>query len=79
MSNRLDQEREERLTPIRIDKAKEALSKLKNVTDIMTMNGATIFFTYNGNTIQYHAYSGWASGKGIQDGRGLLKLIAQLK
>jgi hypothetical protein len=34
---------------------------------------------YKENEITYFPYSGWASGKGITDGRGLANLIKQIK
>ena len=37
-----------------------------------------IQFMYKGNTITFFPYTGWHSGKGIKDGRGLTKLLKQL-
>ena len=42
-------------------------------------DGTTLIFEYNGNTIRYFPYSGWHSGKGIKDGRGIKNLLKQLK
>lgn len=77
MSKRLDQERENRLTPSRIDTAtKELASRGYNV--IQAAGGKAVSFRHKGNRIVYHAYSGWASGKGVKDGRGLKRLLRQL-
>ena len=77
MSNRLDQEREAKLQPVRMDKAFIAISDLGyNVTQV---DERELFFTYKNETIKYFPYSGWATGKTITDGRGLNKLLKQLK
>jgi len=36
-------------------------------------------FVYKGETIKFYPYSGWHTGKTIKDGRGLQKLLNQLK
>jgi len=36
-------------------------------------------FEHQGKQINYFPYSGWASGATIKDGRGLTKLLNQLK
>ena len=77
MSNRLDQEREARLQPKRMARALKELvlagCEIEEQTDTM------ILFKHKGNRITYYPYSGWATGKSIQDGRGLRKLLNQLK
>lgn len=77
MSNRLDQEREARLQPIRM---RTSITKLIGVgiTD-MTHDETMIQFEYNKQLISFWPYSGWHSGKGIVAGRGIDKLIKQLK
>lgn len=37
-----------------------------------------LIFEYNGNKIRLYPYTGWFTGKGIKDGRGLQKLLKQL-
>lgn len=37
-----------------------------------------LIFEYDGNTIRIYPYTGWFTGKGIKDGRGLQKLLKQL-
>lgn len=34
---------------------------------------------FKGNAVFFYPYSGWATGKNIQDGRGLQNLINQIK
>lgn len=76
MSNRLDQEREDQLQPQRMKTCQEKLESLgfmvhSDGNDLLT-------FTYNGNTIKFWPYSGWHSGKGIQDGRGFNNLLKKI-
>lgn len=47
--------------------------------DVISADNSTIKFWYNGNIIQYFPKKQWASGKGINDGRGWENLINQLK
>lgn len=76
MSNRLDKDREVKLEPLRMQTALEALAKLgfKPKHD-----DKKIEFDYNGNLVTFFPYSGWHTGKGIKDGRGLQNLLMQLK
>ena len=80
MSGRLDLEREARLQPKRMTKAIKEISKLgyevKRVSET-ELNFVTD--TINGKTVKYFPYSGWATGPSIKDGRGLQKLLRQLK
>ena len=34
---------------------------------------------HKGNTIFFYPYTGWFTGKGVKDGRGLSNLLKQLK
>ena len=77
MSNRLDQDREKRLQPQRIAAAIEAIQEAGHA--VLKTSETTVVFMFRGEPIQYHAYSGWASGKTITDGRGLQKLLTQIK
>lgn len=76
MSNRLDQEREERLQPQRMESCQEELERLGYT--VTSDNYSTLKFEYNGNTITLWPYSGWFSGKGVQQGRGFVKLLRQI-
>jgi hypothetical protein len=75
MSNRLDQEREKRLEPKRIQFAVDSLKELGYEPVVI---GKRVEFEHNGNKILLYPYSGWHTGKGITDGRGVQKLLKQL-
>ncbi len=75
-SARLDAERQAKLEPERMKTALNALNALGFRPEII--NNTELNFTYKAAVIKYYPYSGWASGKTIQDGRGLDKLLEQL-
>ena len=77
MSNRLDQERESTLQPKRLKKAIEEIEKLGKKT--ILVDDVKIVFMHKNSPVTYFPYSGWATGKTIKDGRGLQKLLKQLK
>lgn len=74
---RLNIDRQKKLEPVRVEKAIKEISKLgykvKKETDV------SISFVFKSNKIMFFPYSGWHSGKGIKDGRGLKKLLDQIK
>lgn len=74
---RLDTDRQKELEPSRLFTALMELGKLDCVTDIVS-SSKLIEFTYKENVIKYYPYSGWATGRGIKDGRGLQNLLKQL-
>ena len=77
MSNRLDQEKEERLQPQRIKSCKSVLEKLGFE---VKENGETeLQFMFKGSLVKFWPYSGWHTGKTIQDGRGFDRLLRQIK
>ena len=76
MSNRLDQERQARLEPSRLKSCKE---KLESLGFVVTKIGPRLDFEYRGSTVRLFPYSGWHTGKTIDDGRGFEKLLEQLK
>ena len=65
------------LQPKRIDFAKNELEKLN--IEIIFEDKTTLQFMFNGAKITFFPYSGWFSGKGIKDGRGIFNLLKQLK
>lgn len=65
------------LQPKRIDFAKNELEKLN--IEIIFEDKTTLQFMFNGAKITLFPYSGWFSGKGIKDGRGIFNLIKQIK
>jgi hypothetical protein len=60
-----------------METAKRKISELG--FDILNENETDFQFLFNGNLITYFPYSGWHSGKGIKDGRGLEKLLKQIR
>lgn len=76
MSRRLDQEREERLQPLRMKNCQEKLEELG--FKVEAIGGYRLEFEYKGNTIKFWPYSGWHTGKGIKDGRGFGELLRKL-
>lgn len=77
MSNRQDQEREAILQPERIDYAKSQIRQ--RGLEILEEDNTKIIFLFKGNRITVFPYSGWFSGRGITSGRGIDKLLRQLK
>lgn len=43
------------------------------------ISDSELHFEWKGNTIKLFPYSGWHTGKGIKDGRGIDNLLKQLK
>lgn len=74
---RLNIERQQRLEPSRIDYAVKCIEKLGY--EIIHRDGLMIKFIHKGHPVYFYPYSGWATGKTIQDGRGLQKLLKQLR
>lgn len=74
---RLNTERQNKLEPIRLRTAINEIQKLG--LQIINCTDKIIEFEYKGQPVKYFPYSGWATGKTIKDGRGLMNLINQLK
>lgn len=75
--SRLDKERQLALEPKRLNETKKALEKLGFEVEII---GPTrLNFMFKGEVVHFFPYSGWHTGKSINDGRGFKKLLAQLK
>ena len=74
---RLDVERQQQLEPCRIEYAVKRIEELGY--EIIYRDNLMIKFIHKGQPVFFYPYSGWASGKTIQDGRGLSKLLNQLK
>lgn len=77
MSNRLDKDREAELQPKRIEFAIEQLAKVG--IEIDYEDDTKIKFMHKGEVVTLFPYSGWHTGKSIQDGRGLKNLLKQLQ
>ena len=70
---RLNIERQNKLEPQRMDYAQAQIEKLGYKVDRVSDN--QLRFEFNGSTINYYPYSGWASGATIKDGRGIKNLL----
>lgn len=74
---RLDKDRQSELEPKRISFAVERLKKIG--IEIDYEDDTKIKFMHKGEEVTLFPYSGWHTGKSIKDGRGINKLINQLK
>lgn len=75
---RLDIERQHKLEPRRMEKAMNMLKDMGY--NPVQVGDARINFThFKGSNITFYPYSGWHSGKDIEDGRGLEHLLKQLR
>lgn len=65
-----------KLAPARMTTAIHSVEKLGYKIDYQ--DDSKIEFQHRGSRVTYFPYSGWATGKTIHDGRGLLRLLSQL-
>lgn len=77
MGERLNIERQNELEPKRIAHAKKKIESLGH--EIVFESKKEIRFWFKGKTVCFFPYSGWHTGATIKDGRGLKKLIDQIK
>lgn len=56
---------------------KAVLQKRGYEVEVDTANKCLVF-EHNGNKIKLYPYTGWFTGKGIKDGRGMKNLLKQL-
>lgn len=77
MSQRLDQQRQKELEPKRMEFAKRSIQDLGY--EIVVEKNTSLTFMFKGEFVTVFPYSGWHTGKSIKDGRGLQKLLNQLK
>lgn len=74
---RLDQERQSKFEPERLKYAK---SLIQNLGYKITWESKTeLQFYFKGEVVKFFPYSGWHTGKTINDGRGIEKLLKQIK
>lgn len=73
----LDIERQKELEPKRMEYAKEQIAKLGY--EILFSNETFLIFKYKDFPVRFYPYSGWHSGRSIIDGRGINKLLKQIK
>ena len=69
---RLDKERQQRIEPLRMEKAKEQLKKLG--FEIVFESDNQIRFYFENCLVCFFPYSGWHTRRSIKDGRGLNNL-----
>ena len=50
----------------------------KGYKPIIDTQNKCVRFEYRGNMITVWPYTGWFSGKGVKDGRGIKKLLKQI-
>lgn len=74
---RLNQARQKELEPQRMAHAQKQIEACGY--KVQRQDDTALAFEYKGNPIKFFPYSGWASGKGIKDGRGLKNLIRQIR
>lgn len=74
---RLDIERQKELEPKRMNYAKEQITKLGY--EVKEVSGNELNFEYMGKMVYFFPYSGWHTGSSITDGRGIKKLLKQIK
>jgi len=73
---RLDVDRQNEIQPKRISHYKEVLEKYG--FPITYEDKTTLRFEFNGSTINVFPYSGWCTGKTINNCRGLRNLMKQI-
>lgn len=74
---RLDTDRQKELEPERMSFAKREIEKLGY--EITFESKTELHFMFKGAAITLFPYSGWHTGKTIKDGRGIAKLLKQIK
>jgi len=75
--SRLDQDRQDRLEPKRMDFAK---AKIESLGYEVTSNLENrLDFVFKARPVSFWPYTGWHTGSTIRDGRGLENLLKQIK
>lgn len=77
MSKRLNIEKQKKLEPERMKYATQLF--LSMGYSVFCPTDKSIQITFKGEKVTFFPYSGWHTGKSICDGRGLQKLLNQLK
>lgn len=75
---RLDIEKQKEIEPERMDYAIGQLHKA-GIKSMVIIKENCIEFYFKSEKIKFFPYTGWATGKSIKDGRGLQKLLDQIK
>lgn len=71
-------ERRIKKEPYRVKYAADKLHRLGYETHYIE-DQKRLEFIYQGEIVRFYPYSGWHTGKTIQDGRGINKLLKQLR
>lgn len=66
-----------RIEADRIRYARKALESLGY--EVTEASAACLTFEYRGHMVRLYPYTGWFCGKSVKDGRGLNRLIKQLR
>ena len=74
---RLNTERESELQPKRMEYAKEKITELGY--KIIYEGKTELNFEFNNHKVYFFPYSGWHSGSSIKSGRGINKLLKQIR
>jgi hypothetical protein len=74
----LMRELRKRKEPLRIEYALRKITELGYSCNLEEGNKC-VQFTYKGGLVRFFPHTGWATGKTIKDGRGINKLIKQIK
>jgi len=74
---RLDTESQKVLEPKRMDGTQQALKEMG--FEVEAVGNAELNFFYKNELVRFFPYSGWHTGKSINDGRGFKKLTQQIK
>ena len=74
---RLDTQKQKELEPKRMEYAREQIEKLGYY--IIFECDTRLEFVFKEEKIILFPYSGWHAGKTIKDGRGIKKLLSQIK
>lgn len=77
MSNRLNQEKQEKEAPRRMEYAEDQITTLGYEIDMKT--NTSLMFKFKGENVVIYPYSGWFTGKSVTDGRGIANLLKQIK
>ena len=74
---RLDKEKQANLEPKRLEFAKAKITELGY--EILFESKTEVRLEFKGKVVSLFPYSGWHTGANIKDGRGLEKLLKQIK
>ena len=73
----LRKERRERRELSRMEYARGAIERLGY--KVTLISNTTIMFEFRGEKVRVYPFTGWFTGKTVTDGRGINKLLRQIK